>query len=118
MSGTMQEIHLLGPIDAIPPGEGRAYRVEGADVAVFRTRSGELFATQASCPHRGGPLADGMIGNGRVVCPFHSYVFELATGEAVENACPALRTYQVSVDDEGQIRLSLADGRVALECAG
>ncbi len=47
--------HLLGPLDRIPLGEARVFRVEGRDVAVFRCRSGEVFATSAECPHRGGP---------------------------------------------------------------
>lgn len=101
------EIHRLGPIEAIPPGEGRNYRVGEREIAVFRTRTGELFATQADCPHKGAPLADGLLGGGRVVCPFHSYAFDLATGEPVMNGCPALKTFPVFVDDEGDVHASL-----------
>ena len=103
------ELYRLGPLDVIPPGEGRAYRVEGRDVAVFRTRAGEVFATQAHCPHKGAPLADGLTGGGRVVCPFHAYAFDLASGEPVLNACPRLKTYAVGVDADGEIVLSLED---------
>src|SRR5690606_514399 len=95
MSAVSTEIFRLGPLGSIPPGEGRNFQLEETRIAVFRTRAGGLFATQAECPHRGAPLADGLVGGGRVVCPFHSYAFDLATGDPVMNGCPALRTYRV-----------------------
>ena len=62
----------LGPVDAIPIGEGRAFAVGPAQVAVFRLRDGTLRATQARCPHAGGPLADGQLDMTRIVCPLHA----------------------------------------------
>lgn len=109
MTASSEAVYRLGPPACIPPGEGRNFRLDGTEIAVFRTRAGELFATQAHCPHRGGPLADGLLGGGRIVCPFHSYAFELATGDAVTRGCPALRTYRVWTDDEGEICASLDD---------
>lgn len=50
--------HVLGPVDQIPLGEGRAFAVDGEQVAVFRLRDGSLRALGAVCPHRGGPIAD------------------------------------------------------------
>jgi nitrite reductase (NADH) small subunit len=91
----------LGPLRAFPPGEGRTFNLAGQWVAVFRTREGEVYATQASCPHRQGPLADGIIGGSTLVCPLHAYRFDLRTGEALGHTCPALRTYRVSVTKEG-----------------
>ena len=72
----------------IPLGEARVFRVDGRDVAVFRCRSGEVFATSAECPHRGGPLADGLVGGHSVICPLHGFVFDLRTGDG---AGPRLR---------------------------
>jgi nitrite reductase (NADH) small subunit len=46
----------LGPVDLIPAGEGRNFDVAGQRIAVFRSRSGHVFAVQAACPHKGGPL--------------------------------------------------------------
>lgn len=101
----------LGPVEAIPHGEGRNFRLpDGREVAVFRARSGELFATQARCSHRGGPLADGLIGAGKVVCPFHGYAFDLITGEPVMHSCPALATYAVEVDGAGMLVLETGTG--------
>ena len=96
----------VGPLDAIPPGEGRAFEVGSERIAVFRTRSGEVFATQADCPHRGGPLADGLIGGTTLICPLHSWKFDLATGEALMGAC-GLKTYAVRLDETGQMMLTM-----------
>jgi nitrite reductase (NADH) small subunit len=84
----------LGSIDVIPLGEGRAFQLDDLGVAVFRQRDGNLFATQSHCPHRQGPLADGIVGGGTVICPFHAWKFDLATGRcAAENV--TLRTFPV-----------------------
>jgi nitrite reductase (NADH) small subunit len=99
----------LGPVGRIPPGEGRNVEVDGEEIAVFRTRSGEVYAVQATCPHRGGPLADGIVGGGRVVCPMHAYAFDLATGEANREGCPALRTYPVTLGSSGEILLTVPE---------
>ena len=97
----------LGPLDRLPYGEGRTFQVDDQQIAVFRTRKNELFATQALCSHKGGPLADGIVGDGKIVCPLHAFKFQLATGDAVGNSCPALRTYTVTVSDFGDILLEL-----------
>ena len=88
--------HDLGGLDAIPLGEARVMAVGGRSVAVFRCRSGEVYATDAECPHRGGPLADGLVGDHSVICPLHGYVFDLRTGEAPGRDCPRLVTHRVS----------------------
>lgn len=98
----------LGPVGRIPIGEGRTFTVDSLEIAVFRPRSGEVFATQASCPHANGPLADGFIGNGKVVCPFHAYRFDLATGCPEGNSCAPLATYPAGVTGDGDILLTLA----------
>ena len=96
----------LGPLDGIPPGEGRAFVVGSQRIAIFRTRAGQVFATQAECPHRGGPLADGLVGGATLICPLHSWKFDLASGEALNGEC-GLRTFPVRVDEMERIVLSL-----------
>ena len=98
--------YSLGSVEQIPLGEGRVFEVDGAPVAVFRTRQGEVYATQAACPHKAGPLCDGIIGGRQIVCPLHAYKFDLATGSPVGNDCDALRTYGVSLNEDGDILLS------------
>src|SRR5882724_11768766 len=86
----------LGPLSAIPKGEGRTFDVAGLRLAVFRGRDGAVFATQAECPHRQGPLADGLLGSGTLICPLHSLKFDLTTGLAVNGDC-SLRTYRATL---------------------
>jgi nitrite reductase (NADH) small subunit len=101
----------LGPVDLIPPGEGRAFRIGADDVAVFRTRAGALYGVQATCPHRAAPLADGMVGGGRVVCALHSLVFDLADGRCLSApSCGDLRTYPVTVGPDGEVEIALEAG--------
>ncbi|WP_326550489.1 Rieske (2Fe-2S) protein [Micromonospora sp. NBC_01813] len=97
----------LGPVGEIPPGEGRAYPVDGLMVAVFRLTTGALRAVSAVCPHAGGPLADGLIDAEVVICPLHQHVFELATG-CSRSGQPPLRTYPVRQDPDGIVWVSLA----------
>ena len=91
--------HRLGPVDQIPFGEGRAFDVDGDQVAVFRLRNGEVHALSAVCTHRGGPIADGQTDSTYVLCPLHLNAFELATGCSTTGAAP-LRRYDVRVDDD------------------
>ena len=99
MSAPEVSSHRLGPVHAIPVGEGRAFAVDGRQIAVFRLRAGgDLRALDAVCPHAGGPLADAQIDHLKIVCPLHGFAFSLSDG-----ACPggglAVRTYPVREED-------------------
>lgn len=104
----------LGPITAIPPGEGRTFQVNAERIAVFHTRGGEVFATQAQCPHRDGPLADGLLGGHVLICPLHAWKFDLRTGEALASAghegC-RLKTYPVRIDPAGRLVVQVEPAR-------
>lgn len=108
MTAASQTEHRLAHESDIPLGEGREFCIAGRRVAVFRQRNGTLAATQASCPHREGPLADGMVGMGSVVCPLHGRRFSLATGVGDEDG-ETLAVYTVRRGDGGEILLSLPD---------
>ncbi len=97
-----QEI-LLTTIGQIPKGEGRTFEVAGQRVAVFHTHHGEIFAVQAYCPHRYGPLADGLLGGASVVCPLHDWTFDLRTGCGLSHDRVPIETYPVRVSDHGRI---------------
>lgn len=101
----------LGSIDRIPPGEGQTFLVDGREIAVFRSREDEVWATQARCPHKAGLLADGIVGDGKVICPLHSYRFDLATGTALGNACHSLATYRTTITDDRRVLLWLSPAR-------
>jgi nitrite reductase (NADH) small subunit len=94
----------LGPIDQVPVGEGRVFDVAGRAVAVFRLRSGAVAATSAVCPHRGGPLADGIVGGEVVICPLHQRKYDLETGACLSGD-DAVAVYGAHVDAEGHVHL-------------
>ena len=97
---------VLGPASAIPLGEGRNFDVDGREIAVFRSRSGAVFASQARCPHRQGPLADGLVGRTSVICPLHEWQFDLTTGETKNGACGVV-IYSVTEDSNGDLAVEL-----------
>lgn len=89
--------------ESIPVREGRAATIRGRQIAVFRL--GERFlAVENRCPHRGGPLAEGIISGTSVVCPLHAWKVDLKTGGVVDSpgasvieAC--VRTFATRVVD-------------------
>lgn len=99
----------LAPVSSIPEGEGRTFRIGEARLAVFRSRAGEVFATQAECPHKGGPLADGLLGGSTLICPLHAQKFDLTTGRALSGEC-SLKTYPARLSPTGQILVELESG--------
>ncbi|MEY4513753.1 MAG: hypothetical protein RLZZ450_5875 [Pseudomonadota bacterium] len=102
----MAQQHLLGPLAQIPEGEGRTFTVGNKQVAVFRTRAGAVYATQAECPHRKGPLADGLLGVDTLVCPLHEWSFDLTTGTAKTGTC-GVAVYPISQEADGTLVLTL-----------
>jgi len=74
----------LGSVERIALGHGMCFIVEGEEIAVFRSRSGGLFSISNRCPHRQGPLSEGVIGEGKVICPLHGHKFDLTTGQGSE----------------------------------
>lgn len=97
----------LGPVEDIPVGEGRTYAVHGRQIAVFRLRDGSLRALDAVCPHRGGPLADGLTDTRVVVCPLHNFTYDLQTGSELANGGDAVSAYPVHADATGTIHLRI-----------
>ncbi len=96
----------IGHVSQIPVGEGRTFQVGGERVAVFRTWGGAVFATQAECPHRRGPLADGLTGDGVVICPLHDRTYSLHDGHGVNTEC-SIAVFPARVADDGTILLTL-----------
>lgn len=79
MSGWIE----IGVLDDIPRLGARVVRRAGTNVAVFRTADDQIFALEDRCPHRGGPLSQGIVHGCRVTCPLHNLVLDLKTGKAV-----------------------------------
>ena len=97
----------IGSVNQIPPGEGRNFVVAQQEIAVFRTQADQVFATQAYCPHRNGPLADGLLGGATVVCPLHDRTFDLRTGEEIGVECSKLKTFVVSITEGKDILVTV-----------
>jgi len=95
----------LGSVDKIPVGQGFCFVVEGKEIAVFRPRTGGLLAVGNRCPHRNGPLCDGVIDDRRVVCPYHGHKFDLRTGEGSESG-EKVKVYEVR-EENGEIVLDV-----------
>lgn len=73
----------IGTLNDIPVLGSRVVRTASGNIAVFRTSDDEVFALDDRCPHKGGPLSQGIVHNKRVTCPLHNFVIELRTGAAV-----------------------------------
>ena len=96
----------LGSIDQIAPGHGLCFVVDALEIAVFRSRKGELFAIENRCPHRQGPLSEGVMGDGKIVCPLHGHKFNLKTGQGGE-AQECLNIFK-TWEHNGQIQLEIS----------
>jgi nitrite reductase [NAD(P)H] small subunit len=103
---TSTRLMTLCRVEDIPAGLGRAFQVAGQPVAVFRSRAGAVFAVANRCPHRGGPLADGMMVGDQVVCPLHAFRFDGRTGACDQAGTCAVPTYPVEVAN-GVVRIAL-----------
>jgi nitrite reductase (NADH) small subunit len=74
----------IGPVDQITPGHARTLPVEGGEeIAIFRLTNGDFHALVNSCPHKKGPLSQGIVHGGVVACPLHNWNISLKTGEAL-----------------------------------
>ncbi len=94
----------IGHIEDIPLRGARLVKTHIGCIAVFRTAETEVFAATNSCPHKGGPLSEGIVHGQSVTCPLHNWVFDLNTGEAQGTDDGRIVTYSVRIKD-GRILL-------------
>ena len=83
----------------VPLGRAKSFVVDGRTIAVYHTNDG-FFATDNTCPHRGGPLAEGDLLGNEVTCPWHLWGFDVVSGVCPGNPEIALTTHEVRVDGE------------------
>jgi nitrite reductase (NADH) small subunit len=95
----------IGALDAIPRQGARVVKTALGCVAVFRTSADEVFALDDRCPHKGGPLSEGIVHDTGVTCPLHGWVFSLETGRALGADTGSVATFPVRV----------ASGRILLD---
>lgn len=89
----------IGRIEQIPVRGARCVNTPAGKIAVFRTAENQVYAVENRCPHKGGPLSEGIVHGGSVTCPLHNWVFDLATGEAQGADEGQVRTFAVNVID-------------------
>lgn len=96
----------VGALADIPRLGARVVRTTQGDIAVFRTAEDDVFALADRCPHKGGPLSQGIVYGRRVACPLHNWSIALETGQAIapDEGCAA--RYALRIED-GRIYLSL-----------
>lgn len=87
----------IGSLDDIPAQGARLVRTAQGCVAVFRTADDRVFALDDRCPHKGGPLSEGIVHGTAVTCPLHNWVFDLNTGQTLGTDEGIVRTYPVRV---------------------
>ena len=105
---------VIGTIDDVPIRGARTVRVRGREIAVFRTADDHLFALENRCPHKAGPLADGIVHGRKVACPLHNWVIDLETGHATGADTGCAEEFAVKIDG-GHVRLYVPEVRAAAE---
>jgi nitrite reductase (NADH) small subunit len=95
----MAEWTRVCTVDEIPVLGARVIRTGQEDISVFRNDAGEVFALHDKCPHRGGPLSQGIVHGRSVTCPLHNWKIDLTNGEAIAPDVGCARAFAVKVVD-------------------
>jgi nitrite reductase (NADH) small subunit len=97
----------IGTLDDIPLRGARCVKNGDMTIAIFRTADNKVFAIEDKCPHKNGPLSQGIVHDGCVTCPLHNWVISLETGKAQGADEGAVRTFPVKMDG---LKVLLATG--------
>jgi nitrite reductase (NADH) small subunit len=104
----------IGTIDDIPVRGARCVNTPLGRIAVFRTAEDKVFAIEDQCPHKQGPLSQGIVHGNAVTCPLHNWVISLETGRAQGADEGAVQTIPVKVEaDRLLIALEARVGKAA-----
>jgi nitrite reductase (NADH) small subunit len=95
----------IAALDDIPRQGARVVKTQGGCIAVFRTADDQVFAVDDRCPHKGGPLSEGIVHGTAVTCPLHAAVFDLTTGQGTDDW--QVKTHIVRVE-AGRVLLDAA----------
>ncbi len=104
----------IGNIADIPLRGARCVKTPQGKIAVFRTAENEVFAIEDHCPHKGGPLSQGIVHAKAVTCPLHNWVISLETGKALGADEGAVKTIALR-NDGGALFIALESLMVAAE---
>jgi nitrite reductase/ring-hydroxylating ferredoxin subunit len=95
----MAEFVKVASLSELAPGSAKAVEVKGKAIALFNVE-GTIYATDNTCLHQGGPLGEGELMGGVVICPWHQWEYDVRTGEMVGNSSVKLATYPVQVEGD------------------
>ncbi|TBW38280.1 nitrite reductase small subunit NirD [Siculibacillus lacustris] len=104
----------IGTADDVPRRGARTLRIDGREIAVFRTADDHVFALENRCPHKGGPLSEGIVHGRKVACPLHNWVIDLEDGEATGADHGCAEAFAVKIE-AGRLRLAVPRTRAAAE---
>ena len=105
----MEGWRMICPLDAIPRLGARVVKSTHGDIAVFRNADDDVFALLDKCPHKGGPLSQGMVFGRKVACPLHGWNICLDDGNAVAPDAGCARSFPVKVEDGSVFLLIVGD---------
>jgi nitrite reductase (NADH) small subunit len=92
----MDGFQMVGRVDDIAPGTARIVQVNGKAVALFNV-DGRFYAISNTCPHEGGPLAEGRLKGCVVTCPWHDLAFDVRTGHGTDGGGYCVGSYEVRI---------------------
>lgn len=93
-------------VEDIPRLGARVVETHAGRIAIFRTRDDRVFALDDRCPHRQGPLSQGIVHGLRITCPLHDWMIDLPTGQAIDPDEGCTATHPVRIE-EGTVLLGL-----------
>ncbi|CAH0356490.1 nitrite reductase small subunit NirD [soil metagenome] len=99
----------IGPVDQLPALGARTLPVRGGqEIAIFHTANGEVYALANACPHKAGPLSQGIVHDTTVTCPLHNWRISLVTGQALGEDKGCVPVIPVKIDG-GRILIGRAE---------
>ncbi|RUM95049.1 MAG: nitrite reductase (NAD(P)H) small subunit [Thiothrix sp.] len=90
----------IAKLDEIPQLGARVIQTKTMNIAVFRTSSDNVFAIKDECPHKQGPLSQGIVHGSSVTCPLHNWKIDLASGKALGPDEGCTRTFETKIDNK------------------
>ena len=97
----------VGSLSEVPPRGARVVRTPRREIAIFRTAADEVFALENRCPHKGGPLSEGIVHGRKVACPLHNWIINLEDGQATGADKGCTRSFPVRLE-AGRIYLNMS----------
>jgi len=96
----MSEFRKIATVSELPPyGEGREFTVEQHTICIAN-ENGKCYAMDNVCAHRGGPLGQGVVDQGKMVCHWHGWQFDLVTGKSEQSATLGVDVYELKIEGE------------------